>query len=168
MAVTGTDELSRCTIQLCGQNMAEERTKTGTVLLVVNSKKISLELFPADAWPEQNTGENLYRVRVDGRWHCPLGKYSFLTLAAVGGLVASLLGGVVPVEPEVLPEWVCKGAEVRALYGECFEGVPMYSLRGYLLGKATLGADGRWYAPCHLYGKGRQFLPVADMQPVRR
>lgn len=86
--------------------MAEERVKTGTILLSVNSKKITLELFPADAWPAQNTGDDLYRVRIDGRWYCALGKYTFLTLAAVGELVASLLAGGVPVEPEALPEWI--------------------------------------------------------------
>lgn len=148
--------------------MAEERIKTGTILLSVNSKKITLELFPADAWPAQNTGDNLYRVRIDGRWYCALGKYTFLTLAAVGELVASLLAGGVPVEPEALPEWIRKGVEVRAQYGECLEGMPLNAYRGYILADAQLGPDGRWYVLCQLCGKGRCFIPAADVTPVRR
>lgn len=148
--------------------MAEERIKTGTILLSANSKKTSLELFPADAWPAQNTGENLYRVRIDGRWYSALGKYTFLTLAAVGELAASLLAGGVPVEPETLPEWIRKGVEVRVLHGECLDGVPLNTYRGYILDDAQLGPDGRWYVLCQLYGKGRRFLPAADVEPVRR
>lgn len=148
--------------------MAEERTKTHTILLTVNGKKLSLELFPADAWPAQNTGENLYRVRLDGRWHCPLGKYTFLTLAAVGELIASLLAGGAPVEAEALPEWLRKGVEVRALYGECVGGLPLHTCRGYTLDHAQLGPDGRWYVLCQLHGMGRRFIPAADIEPVRR
>lgn len=148
--------------------MAEERTKTHSILLSVNGKKTCLELFPADAWPMQNTGENLYRVRIDGRWYCALGKYTFLTLAAVGELAASLLAGGVPVEPEALPEWARKGTEVRALYGECLDGLPLHTFRGYILEEAQQGPDGRWYILCQLYGKGRRFIPAADTEPVRR
>lgn len=148
--------------------MADSREKTGTILLSVNSKKTMLELFDADLWPDRNTGEGLFRVRIDGRWHCALGKYTFLTLAAVGELAASLLAGGAPVEPEALPEWVRKGAEVRALHGECVAGLPLQTFRGYVVDDAQLGPDGRWHVLCHLYGKGRRFIPVADLEPVRR
>jgi hypothetical protein len=148
--------------------MADSRAKAHTILLSVNSKKIMLELFDADLWPDQNTGENLYRVRIDGRWHSPMGKYTFLTLAAVGELTASLLAGGVPVEPEALPEWMHKGAEVRAHDGECLAGVPLQTFRGYMVDHAQLGPDGRWYALCQLYTRGKRFIPAADLEPVRR
>ena len=148
--------------------MAEERTKTHTILLSVNSKKTMLELFPADAWPAHSTDENLYRVRIDGRWHCPFGKYSFLTLAAVGELAATLLAGGVPVEPEGPPAWMRKGVEIRAHYGPCVCGVPLQTYRGYILEAPQLAPDGRWYALCQLTMKGRRFVPVCDVEPLRR
>lgn len=137
-------------------------------MLSVNGKKVWLELFAADAWPEQSTGENLYRVRIDGRWHCPLGKYSFLTLAAVGELAASLLAGGVPVEPEAMPEWIRKGVEVRAGFGECAYGLPLETCRGYALESPQLGPDGRWYVSCRIFGKGTRFIPASDLEPLRR
>lgn len=148
--------------------MADTRTKTHTILLSVNSKKIMLELFDANLWPDQNTGDNLYRVRIDGRWHAPMGKYTFLTLAAVGELTALLLTGGMPVEPEAAPEWMRKGVEVRAHYGECLEGLPVRTLRGYIADSPQLGPDGRWYVLCSLYTKGRRFVPAADVEPLRR
>jgi hypothetical protein len=147
--------------------MADSRTKTHTILLTVNSKKIMLELFDADLWPNQNAGDSLYRVRIDGRWHCPLGKHTFLTLAAVGELTASLLAGGVPVEPEALPDWIRKGVEVRAHYGECIAGVPLHTGRGYIVDDAQLGPDGRWYVLCRIYTRGKLFIPAADLSPVR-
>lgn len=148
--------------------MADARTKTHTILLSVNSKKTMLELFNAELWPDRNTGENLYRVRIDGRWHCPLGKYTFLTLAAVGELTALLLAGGVPVEPEAAPAWMRKGVEVRVQYGECLEGLPLQTFRGYVEDSPQLGPDGRWWVLCSLTMKGRRFVPAADVEQFRR
>lgn len=127
-----------------------------------------LELFDADLWPDQNTGEGLYRVRIDGRWHCPLGKYSFLTLAAVGELTATMLAGGVPVEPEAAPEWIKKGCEVRVAFGECLHGLPLQTYRAVVCDDAQLGPDGRWYVLCQVSTKGRHFIPAADVEPFRR
>ena len=147
--------------------MADSRTKTHTVLLTVNSKKKMLELFAADLWPEQGAREGLWRVRIDGRWHCPLGKYSFLTLAAVAELTASLLAGGVLVEPEALPDWVRKGVDVRAHGLESLESAPVQTSRGYTVDDPQLGPDGRWHVLCQLFTRGKRFMPVADLSPVR-
>ncbi|MDR1359472.1 MAG: hypothetical protein LBJ82_00680 [Deltaproteobacteria bacterium] len=73
--------------------MADRRKKSHALLFCVNGRKTSVELFPASEWPNQPGGENLYRVRINRRWHCPCGKYSFLTLAAAADLAADLLAG---------------------------------------------------------------------------
>ena len=148
--------------------MAEQRTKTHGILLSVNSKRHVIDLYSAELWPEHSAGDDLYRVRLDGRWHCPMGKYSFLTPAAVGALVATLLTGGAAAEAEEMPEWIVPGLEIRAHYGECVQGMPVEFLRGYALDTPQLGPDGRWYVFCHIYGKGRRFLPAADVEPGRR
>lgn len=148
--------------------MADARTKTHTILLSVNGKKTMLELFEADLWPDQNTGEGLYRVRIDGRWHSPMGKYTFLTLAAVGELTVLLLTGGAPVEPEAAPAWMGKGVEARVAYGECFAGLPVRTFRAVVRDSPQLGPDGRWYVECEIYTKGRRFIPAADVEPFRR
>ena len=73
--------------------MAEQRKKSSSILLNIDGKNISLELFPSEEWPNEPSGEGLFRVRIDGKWHSPFGKYTFMTMSRVGELVAGLLAG---------------------------------------------------------------------------
>ena len=124
---------------------------------------LSLELFSAGEWPEEidavairkanangcrNGGAGLYRVRVNDVWHCPVGKYSFLTCSAIGELVAGLLNdGELP-EEEPAP-YLPEKAEVRVYLPDDFSNesgtirVPPYQRR-----------DGRWYVQVWVLGKG--------------
>ena len=73
--------------------MAEPRKKTHSILLSISGRMVSLELFDACLWPDQNTTEGLFRVRIEGKWYSPNGKYTFLSFSAVGGLVAQIMAG---------------------------------------------------------------------------
>ena len=123
--------------------MAEPRQKSHSILLTIKGKVTLIELFEAALWPECSSAEDEFRLRIAGKWHCPLGKYSFLTFEAVGVLVASLLAGEgVPNSPRPDMEY---GDLISAGYGEVFQGVPLETVVCRVVYPPHLGIDGRWY-----------------------
>lgn len=141
--------------------MAEQRKKSASLLLRTEGKSTSLELFPSDQWPDEAGGEGLHRVRVDDQWHCPTGKYSFLTLSAIGELVASLLaGGGVP--PDAAAPYLPYKADVKA-------HTPDAVLRGNVKVAPYQKRDGRWYCQVWVMGGPREFLcDDVSLMAVRR
>lgn len=123
----------------------------------------SLELFPAGEWPDENGGEGLFRVRINDVWHCPTGKYSFLTRLAIGELVAALLaGGDVPVEEDA--PYLPYQADVRVHLDEY-----PYSARGTVKVAPYQRRDGRWYCQVWLNRAPQEFLcNDVTLQCVRR
>ncbi|MDR2075622.1 MAG: hypothetical protein LBP61_01625 [Desulfovibrio sp.] len=146
--------------------MADRRKKSHSILLSVNGKKTSVELFPAEEWPDQPGGDDLYRARIDGRWHGPSGTYSFLTLAAVGALVSRLLAGGVPVSsPPPLGLERCR--RVKVAHGDCLQGVPVRSSLGWTLAPAHQGADGRYWVWVNI-GDGPALVPADNVEIAGR
>lgn len=142
--------------------MAEQRKKTHGILLRVNSKIISLELFDAAQWPNRASAEGLWRVRVDGAWHAPTDKYSFLTIQAVGELLVALLtGGAACLQAEPAP-WLPWKAEV-SIY---LESEPD-STRGSVHAPPHQEADGRWWVWVWVYSRGPIKLPCDDVKLIR-
>lgn len=147
--------------------MAEPRKKTASILLALpGNPPVSLELFPAELWPGQPGADaGLYRVRQGGRWVRVGGeKFSFLSRAAVGGLVARLLGPLsgddAPAE-EARPE-LPVGTPVRVLNGgRSPDGAPLYDCTRTATAPHQ-GADGRWYVHVLLYGRGLVRIPVTE------
>lgn len=130
--------------------MAEQRKKSDSILLRTEGKIISLELFPSTEWPDEDCGEGLYRVRVNDVWHCPVGKYSFLTRSAIGDLVAAQLNdGELPTEDPApyLPYLSRVKVELDAMpfFARGSVHVPPYQKR-----------DGRWYAQVWVPGGIRE------------
>jgi len=125
--------------------MAEQRKKTASILLTMGSKNISIELFRADLWPECSSKDGEFRLRIDGRWYSPEGKYTFLKAAAIGELTARLLEGKDGFEEEPAPAFP-KNQRVRVHVGECLDGLPMYCLSGFIFAPPFRGVDGRWRA----------------------
>jgi len=145
--------------------MAEQRKKSDSILLRTEGKSrlspsvcgenpptaaamFSLELFPATEWPEENGDAGLFRVRVNDVWHCPTGKYSFLTYSAIGELVAALLNdGELPAE-ETAP-YLPEKAEVRVHSDE-----DTFHITGHVRVSPYQKRDGRWYVQVWVYGQG--------------
>lgn len=137
--------------------MAEWRKKSGSILLRLQGKSVTLELFPSLQWPEQNGGEGLFRVRVCESlggvtlkevWHCPAGQYSFLTYSAVGELVAALLNdGELPEEPAA-PYLPLKADVSVYLPDASFNEMGTVKVEPYQK------RDGRWYAQIWVFGRG--------------
>lgn len=131
--------------------MAEQRKKTDSILLRTGSKSYSLELFPSSEWPEENGGEGCFRVRVNDVWHCPTGKYSFLTRGAIGELVAALLNGGEPPEEEPAPYLPLKADVSVYVEGELFNQSGNVKVEPYQK------RDGRWYCQVWIPGGPREF-----------
>lgn len=141
--------------------MAEQRKKSESILLRTESKIISLELFLSDQWPEENGAGGLYRVRINDVWHCPTGKYSFLTRSAVGELVAALLNNGEPPHDEPVPYLPVK-ADVRVHLDEY-----PYSCLGSVKVEPYQKRDGRWYAQVWMFGRGVRELCCCDVTLLR-
>jgi hypothetical protein len=142
--------------------MSEQRKKSESILLRAEGKTVSLELFPAGQWPEENIGDGLFRVRINDVWHCPAGKYSFLTRGAVGELVAGLLGGESAREEEEPVPYLPWKADVRVY----LEDEPDVS-RGTVHAPPHRESDGRWHVWVWVYGRGPLNVPCDDVTLLR-
>lgn len=131
--------------------MAEQRQKIHHILLSTDGKNTALELFDAREWSKQSSNDGEVRIRINGKWHSPMGKYTFLTMDAVGGLVATLLNGVTPPEEETPPPFTV-GQSVRVYFGECEQSIPLRSERGFVAAPPYMGIDGRWYVAVSIFG----------------
>ncbi len=109
---------------------------------------MSLELYPSAEWPEQNGGEGLFRVRIDDVWHCPAGKYSFLTSRAIGELLAKLLNNGELTKEETAP-YLPYAADVT-VYMDSWPGPECGSINVAPYQKS----DGRWYVQAWVFGRG--------------
>lgn len=145
--------------------MAESRRKSHSILLSADGKTIaSLELFPADQWPEKTSIEGLYRVRVDGQWYTPNGKYSFLPMTAVAELTARLMAGDGPIISEPEPD-LDRHQKVMVRKGICLETLPLEAEIGWTAAPAHLGPDGRWYVWVQL-ADGLEIFPAHDVERI--
>ena len=137
--------------------MADERQKTHHILLATGGKNITLELYDAALWPDRSSNDNEYRVRIDGKWYRPAGKYTFLSYQAVGELCAHILAGKTPFEEERAKRIKPRQC-VRVHYGECFSCVPCSCERGTVVAPPFRGVDGRWRVFVSVFGGTKEFL----------
>lgn len=148
--------------------MAEQRRKTHHILLSTGSKVTALELFDARLWPGQTSDDGEFRVRIDGCWYSPAGKYTFLTFAAVGALVARLLSGQDAFVEEARPPVSLRpGQRVSVDLGDCVGSVPLRTEGGFVAAPPYRGVDGRWYVYVRTYD-GTASYPCHDVQPAGR
>lgn len=147
--------------------MAESRQKAHHVLLSTDGKNTALELFDAALWPEKTSNDGEMRVRIDGKWYSPAGKYTFLPPLAVGELVARILSGLELFEDEAPPVALKPPQRVRVSFGECVEGLPVQSQSGHVAAPPFRAVDGRWYVHVFVFGGTRAF-PCHDVEPLRR
>ncbi|MGE4552779.1 MAG: hypothetical protein AB7D57_06680 [Desulfovibrionaceae bacterium] len=143
----------------------EQRRKCASVLLRFSSKGKGdrVELFPAEQWAEGPEG--LFRLRRGGRWvGGPDGGPGYVTLEALGRMLAGDLAAGLGVEPgEPRPD-LRRGDVVRVPNGAVWDGVVMHDVM--TLGDDPLQlADGRWYVNIYFYGKRRrEWVPARGVK----
>lgn len=148
--------------------MAELREKAHHILLVVDGKNTTLELFDSLQWDKGECDEGLYRVRVDGKWHCPLGKYTFLSPTKIGELCGAMLtSNSLKHEPVPAPP-LPVGMEVKVFCGAIENGTPCDIRRGIVMADPQLSPiDGRWYVEVRISGIGWRFVLADNVTPMR-
>lgn len=148
--------------------MGEKRRKNAAVLLRFPGKESRLlELFPAEAWPDDPAAEpGTVRVRLDGRWTAAGGE--FLSLAGVGALAARLLAGVLDLAgDQAAPPDIPAKSRVRVHYGLAVAGVRLDSCLAWTETAPVQFLDGRWYVPVHIPGRCLRHIPCDDVEVLR-
>lgn len=134
--------------------MSEKRPKTHSALLRNGDSESQLvELFDSLLWEKRGGTAGSWRVRINDKWLCNNGKYSFLSLRAVGELLVSLLLGAEPQGGEEKPPYLPYRAEVRVRHGDAH----VHGERGWVHAEPHREIDGRWYAWIWICGKPRKF-----------
>jgi hypothetical protein len=144
--------------------MAESRSKSHHVLLSTDGKTTTLELYDAALWPDKTSGDGMFRVRIDGRWYSAAGKYTFLTLRAVGDLIARILSGD-PLFDDLLMPDIPINTRVTVHYGDCILSVPERCEGGWTVAPPFRAVDGNFYVFVSTCG-GVSAYPLHDVDIV--
>lgn len=120
--------------------MSDKHKKSMSILLKKQGKTTQILLYDFARFSGQNEDAGLYRVRIDGCWHCPDGKYTPLSGAAVAALVRDWLTDD---RPAPRPEGLDKPVRVFAHWEPHGDdpGCGMVWTRT----PPHLGVDGRWW-----------------------
>lgn len=120
--------------------MSDKHKKSISILLKKQGKTTQILLYNFAHFSGQSEDAGLYRVRIDGCWYCPDGKYTALSGDAVAELVR---GWLTDGNPAPRPEGLDKPARVFAHWESDGDdpGCGMVWTRT----PPHLGADGRWW-----------------------
>lgn len=120
--------------------MSDNRAKLCSILLKKPGKTTLISLHNFASFSGQSEDAGLYRVRIDGCWYCPDGKYTALGPDAVAALVRDWLTGD-SLTPR--PEGLDKPVRVYAHWDP--DGDDPGCGRAWTKTPPHLGIDGRWW-----------------------
>lgn len=123
--------------------MSDPNTKHASVLLKIQGKTVQISLYRFAQFSGQNEDTDLYRIKIDGRWHSPDGKYTALSAQAVAAMVCTMLEGNNAQTPP-RPVGLDKPVRVFA-HWEPAEDDDVGCGRVWTKTPPHLGADGRWW-----------------------
>lgn len=140
--------------------MSDPNDKAASILLKKQGKTDTVSLYDFAQFSGQNEDTGCYRVKLNGCWHCPDGKYTALSADAVAALVRDWLSGKEP--PAQRPEGLDRPARVFAHWEDDGEG----SGCGTVWTKTPphLGADGRWW----IWVDGPRLVRCDDVRKLTR
>lgn len=149
--------------------MAEQREKSGAVLLRFQGKSRKLELFPAEAWPEEPAAEaGTFRVRAGGRWLGP-DKYTFYSRDGLARLLAdetALALGWSAADTPARPH-IPRGTRVRVWHGEVVGGMPVRSCLTTTCTEPVQLLGGSWATVVILPGQGMVHVSCEHVEVLR-
>lgn len=120
--------------------MSDPCEKAASILLKIRGKTTQILLYDFTQFSRQHEDAGLYRLKINGRWHCPDGKYTAIGPDAVAELVRSWLTDD---NPALRPEGLNKPVRVFA-HWEPDDDDPGCG-RAWTKTPPHLGADGRWW-----------------------
>lgn len=141
--------------------MAEKRKKALSIC-VKNGAMGSgtIEFFPAKVW---GGADDVFRLRVDRKWiDDGYTRKQFYTPTSIVSLLVCQIFGIDLREKlrNPMPENMKKGVAVSVPTGDgCTrEGTHISTESPFL------GADGRWYVGCYLFGRGTVMIPCEEVR----
>lgn len=119
--------------------MSDPNDKSASILLKIRGKMRRVFLYDFAQFTRQNDDAGLFRVKIDGKWYSPNGKYTAFSPTALAALLVSMIGGTQPPPPpdirpgtRVYAHW--QGDDDDLCCGMAWTKTPPH-----------LGLDGRWY-----------------------
>lgn len=106
-----------------------------------NGRTDAVFLYDFAQFSGQSEDTGCYRVKINGKWHCPDGKYTALSADAVAALVRDWLNGKEP--PAQRPEGLESPVRVFAHWEDDGDGPGCGTV--WTKSPPHLGADGRWW-----------------------
>lgn len=123
--------------------MSDPCEKAASILLKIRGKTTQILLYDFAQFTGQNEDAGLYRLKLNGRWHCPGGKYTAMSSGAVTEMMRDLLNGD-DAQTQPRPEGLDKPVRVFAHWEPDEEDDPGCG-RAWTKTPPHLGADGRWW-----------------------
>ena len=141
--------------------MSDPRKPIVSILLKKSGKTMQINLYDFAQFSGQFDDDiGLYRVRIDGRWHSPAGKYTPFSPKAVAALLQQLITDA-PEQPE--PQGLTRSMRVFAHWEPEYDGDPGCGT-AWTLTPPHLGADGRW----HIWIDGPRLVRCDDVRVLTR
>lgn len=140
--------------------MSDPNDKTASILLKKEGKTDAVFLYDFAQFSGQKDDAGRYRVKLNGCWHCPDGKYTALSADAVAGLVRDWLNDKEP--PAQRPEGLDRPARVFAHWEDDGDGPGCGTV--WTKTPPHLGADGRWW----IWVDGPRLVRCEDMRKLTR
>lgn len=136
--------------------MSDPNERTASVLLKIQGKTRRVYLYDFAQFTGQTEDAGLFRVKIDGSWHSPGGKYTAFSPAALAALLVSMIGGTPPPPPpdiqpgtRVYAHW--QGDDDELCCGMAWTKTPPH-----------MGLDGRWY----VWLDGNRLARCEDVRPL--
>lgn len=136
--------------------MSDPNKRTASILLKIQGKTRCVYLYDFAQFTGQKEDEGKFRVKIDGSWHSPDGKYTAFSSVALAVLLTDLIGGTPPPPPpdiqpgtRVYAHW--QGDDDELCCGICWAKTPPH-----------LGIDGRWY----VWLDGNRLARCEDVRPL--
>ena len=140
--------------------MSDPNDKTASILLKKEGKTDAVCLYVFAHFSGQTEDAGRYRVKINGCWHCPDGKYTALSADAVAALVRDWLRGKEP--PAQRPEGLDRPARVFAHWEDGGDGPGCGTV--WTKTPPHLGADGRWW----IWVDGPRLVRCDDVRKLTR
>lgn len=137
--------------------MSDRTPKAASILLKKEGKTRSIFLFNFEHFSGQTEDAGTFRAKVDGCWHCPVGKYTAIGPDAVAALVREWLTGATAAQR---PEGLDKPVRVLAHWDDPEPGCG----RAWTKTPPHLGVDGRWW----IWIDGPRMVRCEDVRILRR
>ena len=136
--------------------MSDPNKRTASVLLKIQGKTRCVYLYDFAQFTGQKEDEGKFRVKIDGSWYSPDGKYTAFSSVALAVLLTDLIGGLPPPPPpdiqpgtRVYAHW--QGDDDELCCGMAWTKTPPH-----------LGIDGRWY----VWLDGNRLARCEDVRPL--